>query len=88
MEAERGTPASCRIATASAATSGVCSAGLAATVLPAISAAATGRGKIARGKFQGEIATKTPRRAAQHVGSRPWAGQRLGRPEQAAASAA
>ncbi len=41
--------------------SGVCSAGLATTVLPATSAAAIWPMKIARGKFHGEIATKTPR---------------------------
>ena len=37
----RGTPASCRIATARAPMSGVCSAGFAITALPAISAAVT-----------------------------------------------
>ena len=51
--------AGCR--TAAAATSGVCSAGFATTALPAASAAATWPRKIASGKFQGEIATKTPR---------------------------
>ena len=39
--ASAGTPAACRKRTASAAISGVCSAGLATTVLPAASAAAT-----------------------------------------------
>ncbi len=48
-----GTPASCRIATACAATSGVSSAGFASTVLPAASAAATCPVKIASGKFHG-----------------------------------
>ena len=40
---------------------GVCSAGFATTVFPAISAAVTCPKKIASGKFQGEIAAKTPR---------------------------
>ena len=39
--AEAGTPAGCRSLTASKAISGVCSAGLATTLLPAASAAAT-----------------------------------------------
>ncbi len=41
--------------------SGVCSAGLAMTALPAASAAATWPRKIASGKFHGEMQTKTPR---------------------------
>ena len=61
-------PASCNRRTASAAISGVCSAGFATTALPAISAAVTWPRKIASGKFHGEIATKTPRpRSAQHI---------------------
>ena len=44
-----------------AATAGVCSAGLAATALPATSAAATWPVKIASGKFHGLMQTKTPR---------------------------
>ncbi len=40
---------------------GVWGAGLATTVLPAISAAATWPVKIASGKFHGEMAAKTPR---------------------------
>ena len=59
--AEAGTPASCSSLIASVAINGVCSAGLATTALPAISAAVTWPRKIASGKFQGEIATKTPR---------------------------
>ena len=54
-------PASCSSATASRAMRGVCSAGFATTLLPAISAAVTWPRKIASGKFHGEIATKTPR---------------------------
>ncbi len=59
--AARGTPASMSSFTASKATSGVCSAGLAATLLPATSAAAIWPMKIASGKFHGEMQTKTPR---------------------------
>ena len=43
------------------ATSGVCSAGLAMTALPAASAAATWPVKIASGKFHGLMQAKTPR---------------------------
>ena len=46
--------------TASAATSGVCSAGLASTGLPAASAAATWPVKIASGKFHGLMQTTGP----------------------------
>ncbi len=56
-----GMPASCSRATASRAMRGVCSAGFAITLLPAISAAVTWPRKIASGKFHGEIATKAPR---------------------------
>ena len=59
--AEGGTPASCSRRTAAAAIRGVCSAGLATTALPAISAAVTWPRKIASGKFHGDIATNTPR---------------------------
>ena len=59
--ASAGTPASCRRRTASAAISGVSSAGFATTALPAASAAATWPVKMARGKFQGLMQTKTPR---------------------------
>ena len=55
-----GTPASCRICTMAAAVSGVCSAGLASTVLPAARAAATWPAKMASGKFQGLMASTTP----------------------------
>ena len=54
-------PASCSSRTAAAAASGVCSAGLATTELPAASAAAIWPVKIASGKFHGEIQAKTPR---------------------------
>jgi hypothetical protein len=56
----RGTPASCRMRTASAAISGVSSAGLASTGLPATSAAATWPVKIASGKFHGLMQTTGP----------------------------
>ena len=56
-----GTPASCSSRTAAAAISGVCSAGLATTALPAASAAATWPVKIASGKFHGLMQTNTPR---------------------------
>ena len=75
--AARGTPASMSSFTASKATSGVCSAGLAATLLPAASAAAIWPMKIASGKFHGEMQTKTPRpiRRKLHTPQRmqPWA---------------
>ena len=58
--APRGTPASHSVRTASAAISAVCSAGLASTVLPAASAAATWPTKIASGKFQGLMQTTGP----------------------------
>ena len=58
--APAGTPASCRILTAAAATRGVCSAGLASTVLPAASAAAICPVKMASGKFQGLMQATTP----------------------------
>jgi len=56
-----GMPAPFSSSTASAATSGVCSAGLATTALPAASAAAICPTKIASGKFHGLMQTKTPR---------------------------
>ena len=59
--ASAGTPASCSSRTAVAAISGVCSAGLAMTALPAASAAVTCPQKIASGKFQGEMQANTPR---------------------------
>ena len=59
--APAGMPASCRMRTASAAISGVCSAGLATTLLPAASAALTCPRKIASGKFHGLMQTNTPR---------------------------
>ena len=43
-----------------AAVSGVCSAGLASTALPAASAAATCPVKMASGKFQGLMASTVP----------------------------
>ena len=50
-----------RAARPRSAMSGVCSAGLATTALPAASAAATWPRKMASGKFQGLMQTKTPR---------------------------
>ena len=55
-----GMPASRRISTIRAAISGVSSAGLASTVLPAPSAAATWPVKIASGKFHGLMQTTGP----------------------------
>ena len=63
--ASRGTPASCMTRTASAAMSGVSSAGLAITELPAASAAATWPANMARGKFQGEMQTTRPSGAGE-----------------------
>ena len=54
-------PAWCISSIASAAISGVCSAGLAIAALPAASAAATGPMKIASGKFHGLMQANTPR---------------------------
>ena len=56
-----GTPAACSNFTASSATSGVCSAGFATTVLPVTNAAATCPMNIASGKFHGLMHTHTPR---------------------------
>ena len=56
----RGTPASCRMRTMAAAISGVSSAGLASTGLPATSAAAIWPVKIASGKFHGLMQTMGP----------------------------
>jgi hypothetical protein len=56
-----GTPAACMRRTASAAMSGVCSAGFASTGFPAASAALTWPVKIASGKFQGLMHTTGPR---------------------------
>ncbi len=55
-----GTPARCSRRTACAATSGVCAAGLASTVQPAASAAATCPQKMASGKFHGLMQTTGP----------------------------
>ncbi len=55
-----GMPARCSSATARAAISGVCSAGLASTGLPAASAAATWPLKIASGKFHGLMHSTGP----------------------------
>ena len=72
-------PASCNRRTAAAAVSGVCSAGLATTALPAASAAATWPVKIASGKFHGEMQAKTPRPCnVDLVALAGWAGQELG----------
>ena len=55
-----GMPASCSRRTAKAAISGVCSAGLASTGLPAASAAATWPLKMASGKFHGLMHSTGP----------------------------
>ncbi len=55
-----GTPASRNMPTARLAISGVSSAGLASTVLPAASAAATWPVKMASGKFHGLMQTTGP----------------------------
>ena len=83
-----GTPASCSRRTAAAAISGVCSAGLATTALPAASAAATWPVKIASGKFHGEMQAKRRARAAQLVALAGRAGQRSGAAKSARARAA
>ncbi len=61
-----GTPASCSRRPAWAAISGVSSAGLASTALPAASAAATWPVKIASGKFHGLMHTTGP--SGPHAG--------------------
>ena len=61
MQHFAGTPASCSTRTIAWAISGVGRAGLAMTVLPAISAAVTCPAKIASGKFHGLMQTNTPR---------------------------
>ncbi|MNS74167.1 hypothetical protein D3C72_1076340 [compost metagenome] len=58
--APAGTPAARKMATACAAINGVCSAGLATTVLPAASAAATWPVKMASGKFHGLMHSTVP----------------------------
>ena len=63
--ASLGMPASCSTRTASAAMSGVSSAGLAITELPAASAAAIWPVKIASGKFQGLMQTTRPSGAGE-----------------------
>ncbi len=60
-------PAAWTKRTASQAISGVCSAGLASTALPAARAAATWPRKIDRGKFQGLMQTRTPRPCSSSV---------------------
>ncbi|EWS52440.1 hypothetical protein X551_04776 [Methylibium sp. T29] len=61
VSASCGTPAACSSPTKRCATAGVCSAGLAATLLPATSAATTWPAKMASGKFHGLMQTNTPR---------------------------
>jgi hypothetical protein len=67
-------------ATKRCATSGVCSAGLAATVLPATSAATTWPAKIASGKFHGLMQTNTPRPCRRSSLLSPVGPGRAGRP--------
>ena len=56
-----GKPAAWKISNSSTAESGVCSAGLSTTVLPAASAGASLRVTIELGKFQGVMQATTPR---------------------------
>mmetsp|Transcript_28791 Transcript_28791/g.67986 ORF Transcript_28791/g.67986 Transcript_28791/m.67986 type:complete len:276 (+) Transcript_28791:332-1159(+) len=70
--ASAGTPASCSSSTIFSATYGVCSAGLAATVLPATSAATTWPAKMASGKFQGLMQTNTPRPCISAGSASAW----------------
>ena len=77
--ASTGMPASCSARVASRATSGVASAGLATTVLPAASAAATCPVKMASGKFQGLMQAMAPRPCRESslhspVGPGSWVG--------------
>ena len=84
-----GIPASRKMRTAAAPTSGACSAGLATTLLPAISAAAIWPVKIASGKFHGAIATQTPRpRSTRLLVSPVGPGSVCGAPNSARPSAA
>ncbi len=62
--AARGTPARWNSCTATAAISGVCSAGLASTGLPAASAALTWPTKMASGKFHGAMHAMGPSASA------------------------
>ena len=61
FSASSGRPTECIISTARCAIMLVCSAGLAITVLPVTSAAATWPKKMASGKFHGLIQSTTPR---------------------------
>ncbi len=60
---------------------GVCSAGLATTVLPAASAAAICPVKIAIGKFHGEMHANGPRPRSVNVFSSPVGPLRMTEPE-------
>ena len=62
-----GMPARCNSSTARAAVSGVCSAGLATTLLPVTSAALTCPVKMDTGKFQGLMQANTPRPRTRSV---------------------
>ena len=84
-----GTPACCSSATARAAISGVCSAGLASTALPAASAAATWPVKIASGKFHGLMQANTPRPSSHSSFDSPVGpGMRRGAPKSSRARSA
>ena len=74
-----GKPASAKTSNSSTADSGVCSAGLSTTVLPAATAGASLRVIIALGKFHGRDAGHDAARAAAHVEAltRPVGGQDL-----------
>jgi hypothetical protein len=88
-KAETGTPASCSRRTATAAIKGVWGAGLATTLLPATSAAATCPAKMASGKFHGAMQRNGPRpRRIRRFSSPVGPGRAVGVANLASASAA
>ncbi len=73
-----GTPASIRMSISAAAITVVCSAGFMMTAFPATRGAAVMPQRIASGKFQGAIATPTPRGVQTWVSLSPgtsWVGR-------------
>ena len=76
-----GSPASSAIRSSSSAVSGVSSAGLSTTVLPAASAGATFHEAITSGKFQGTISPTTPSGSRKVMSTPPATG--IVSPEQA-----
>ena len=80
-----GMPASSAIRSSSSAVSGVSSAGLSTTVLPAASAGATFQEAITSGKFQGTISPTTPSGSRKVMSTPPatgivWPSSRSGAP--------